>query len=423
MGRRKSNSLEEINPSWVGICVSFLFCMIYIGSSSNYGEEENATDYLQIFNGSLAIAILILLIIATIPLRKRTEALDSRSPVKKGFFRKYREASRMRKEKKRRHNLLSNKLRYTIAFAIPVILVGKWELILPTLLIVSTACGSRYPQKWPIVGKLSRGIDKYCNDLIDGYDAELLFFFRMIAHYFYIIIITGFVSTGLLSLIYADSWLVLFEEKFYNLEILTLVIISLFSMFFALQMLSLATRANPIKVKIDNDLPLSFPFPISLISLIVRKKRNQNSSNKPMPQNTRLRPHSIQYPRTTMPRAQLPFVTMQPPLPVAVPMRPPPPMVQQLPPPPVMQQPLPVAVPMRPPPPIVQQLPPPPVMQQPLPVAVPMRPPPPIVQQLPPPPVMQPPHPPIPNSGLPPGWTVEQWHHYGSQWIEASKPR
>jgi hypothetical protein len=273
------------------------------------------------------------------------------------------------------------------------------------------------------VGKVSRGIDKYCNDLIDGYDAELLFFFRMIVHYCYIILITGIVSTGLLSLIYAEPWLVLFEEKFYNFEVLMLVAISLFSMFFALQMLSLATRANPIKVKIDNNLPLSFPFPISIISFILRKKRNQNSSNKPMPQNNRLRPQPIQYPRTTMQRPPLPFVTMQPPLPVAVPMRPPPPIVQQLPPPAVMQQPLPVAAPMLPPPPIVQRLPPPTVMQQPLPVAVPMRPPPPIVQRLPPPPVMQQPRPPIPNSGLPPGWTVEQWQHYGNQWIEANKPR
>ena len=77
--------------------------------------------------------------------------------------------------------------------------------------------------------------------------------------------------------------------------------------------------------------------------------------------------------------------------------------------PPVMQPPPPV---MQPPPPVMQP-PPPPVMQPPPPV---MQPPPPVMP--PPPPVMQPPPPPMPSSGLPPGWTTEQWKHYGKQWIE-----
>jgi len=25
--------------------------------------------------------------------------------------------------------------------------------------------------------------------------------------------------------------------------------------------------------------------------------------------------------------------------------------------------------------------------------------------------------PPLPSDGLPPGWTVEQWQHYGHQWL------
>ena len=28
-----------------------------------------------------------------------------------------------------------------------------------------------------------------------------------------------------------------------------------------------------------------------------------------------------------------------------------------------------------------------------------------------------PPGPPLPPTGLPPGWTMEQWQHYGNQWL------
>lgn len=56
----------------------------------------------------------------------------------------------------------------------------------------------------------------------------------------------------------------------------------------------------------------------------------------------------------------------------------------------------------------------PPLVQQP-PVA--MAPRPPVVQQ--PPATTQPQQsPPLPSSGLPPGWTMEQWRYYGKQWIE-----
>ena len=26
-------------------------------------------------------------------------------------------------------------------------------------------------------------------------------------------------------------------------------------------------------------------------------------------------------------------------------------------------------------------------------------------------------HPPVPEAGLPPGWTMEQWQHYGAEWL------
>ena len=89
--------------------------------------------------------------------------------------------------------------------------------------------------------------------------------------------------------------------------------------------------------------------------------------------------------------------------------------------PPVVQQP-PAIMPPRPP--VVQQppaiMPPrPPVVQQPPAV---MPPHPSVVQQSPA--AIQPPQssiqqsPPMPSSGLPPGWTIEQWRYYGNQWIE-----
>ena len=31
------------------------------------------------------------------------------------------------------------------------------------------------------------------------------------------------------------------------------------------------------------------------------------------------------------------------------------------------------------------------------------------------------PSPPLPEGGLPEGWTMEQWNHYGSQWVEDNK--
>jgi hypothetical protein len=30
--------------------------------------------------------------------------------------------------------------------------------------------------------------------------------------------------------------------------------------------------------------------------------------------------------------------------------------------------------------------------------------------------------PPVPASGLPQGWTMEQWNHYGEQWLAANQP-
>ena len=30
-------------------------------------------------------------------------------------------------------------------------------------------------------------------------------------------------------------------------------------------------------------------------------------------------------------------------------------------------------------------------------------------------------NPPLPESGLPEGWTMEQWHHYGQQWLDSQK--
>ena len=29
--------------------------------------------------------------------------------------------------------------------------------------------------------------------------------------------------------------------------------------------------------------------------------------------------------------------------------------------------------------------------------------------------------PPLPESGLPEGWTMEQWQHYGEQWLNQQK--
>ena len=29
--------------------------------------------------------------------------------------------------------------------------------------------------------------------------------------------------------------------------------------------------------------------------------------------------------------------------------------------------------------------------------------------------------PPLPESGLPEGWTMEQWKHYGEQWLNQQK--
>jgi hypothetical protein len=30
-------------------------------------------------------------------------------------------------------------------------------------------------------------------------------------------------------------------------------------------------------------------------------------------------------------------------------------------------------------------------------------------------------HPPIPESGLPDGWSLEQWNHYGQKWLDERK--
>jgi len=30
--------------------------------------------------------------------------------------------------------------------------------------------------------------------------------------------------------------------------------------------------------------------------------------------------------------------------------------------------------------------------------------------------------PPLPDGGLPAGWTMEQWKHYGQQWLEQNQP-
>ena len=30
--------------------------------------------------------------------------------------------------------------------------------------------------------------------------------------------------------------------------------------------------------------------------------------------------------------------------------------------------------------------------------------------------------PPLPDGGLPAGWTMEQWKHYGHQWLEQNQP-
>ena len=37
-----------------------------------------------------------------------------------------------------------------------------------------------------------------------------------------------------------------------------------------------------------------------------------------------------------------------------------------------------------------------------------------LTAELPPPPPMTPP---LPPEGLPPGWTMEQWHHYGAEYL------
>jgi hypothetical protein len=29
--------------------------------------------------------------------------------------------------------------------------------------------------------------------------------------------------------------------------------------------------------------------------------------------------------------------------------------------------------------------------------------------------------PPVPEGGLPEGWTMEQWQYYGKQWLESQK--
>ena len=33
----------------------------------------------------------------------------------------------------------------------------------------------------------------------------------------------------------------------------------------------------------------------------------------------------------------------------------------------------------------------------------------------------QPDHPPLPEGGLPEGWTMEQWKYYGEQWLERNQ--
>ena len=33
----------------------------------------------------------------------------------------------------------------------------------------------------------------------------------------------------------------------------------------------------------------------------------------------------------------------------------------------------------------------------------------------------EPEHPPLPDGGLPEGWTMEQWKYYGNQWLERNK--
>jgi hypothetical protein len=37
-------------------------------------------------------------------------------------------------------------------------------------------------------------------------------------------------------------------------------------------------------------------------------------------------------------------------------------------------------------------------------------------------PVEQASTPPLPDGGLPAGWTMEQWKHYGQQWLEQNQP-
>ena len=36
-------------------------------------------------------------------------------------------------------------------------------------------------------------------------------------------------------------------------------------------------------------------------------------------------------------------------------------------------------------------------------------------------PEAEPDAPPIPESGLPEGWTMEQWQYYGQQWLDSQK--
>ena len=36
-------------------------------------------------------------------------------------------------------------------------------------------------------------------------------------------------------------------------------------------------------------------------------------------------------------------------------------------------------------------------------------------------PSLEPNFPPVPESGLPEGWTMEQWQYYGQQWLDSQK--
>ncbi len=146
----------------------------------------------------------------------------------------------------------------------------------------------------------------------------------------------------------------------------------------------------------------------------------QSPPSPPSPQTTGVLPASPPPPtvRPAPPVSMSPRLPPAPP-PAVVPASPPPPAVRPAPPvsmsPTLPPAPPPTVVPASPPPPTVR--PAPPVSMSPtLPPAPPASA---STSQLPNPEVSD--MPPLPPGGLPSGWTIEQWKHYGKEWYERQR--